>query len=366
MHLDEETAARKVGVVVGTLRKWEAGETAPSIRQLRRLAAAYKRPLAVLFLPGPPKDFSVLKDFRAGPEREAGVQSPELEAEYRRAMTQREVILEIAELGGAAPDSPEPPGIALDDAADRAATVLRVWLGIPARWDRPARALAGWIEAIEARGILVVQTKRVPTTEMSGFSVSAWPHPVIAVNGGDFPKRRLFTLAHEMAHLALNAGGLCDLHEERDATELEDQIELFCNRVAAAALMPAEALAEIREFALARADKAWTTDQLEAIAAPFGTSGEAMLLRLIALNKSTWERYWELKPTFDEGYAAARAAQRDAEGGPSFYVVQARNLGPGYVRTVLDAFRGRVITSLDAADYLDVRYEQIPRLEQAL
>ena len=121
---------------------------------------------------------------------------------------------------------------------------------------------------------------------MSGFSVSARPYPIVALNGSDFPRRRLFTMAHEMAHLALNAGGLCDLHEAQDSTEAEDRIELFCNRVAAAALMPAEALAHVRDVALATADKRWTVEQLEDIAAPFGTSAESMLLRLIRLDKS--------------------------------------------------------------------------------
>jgi Zn-dependent peptidase ImmA (M78 family) len=168
-----------------------------------------------------------------------------------------------------------------------------------------------------------------------------------------------------MAHLALNAGGLCDLHEDREPKELEDRIELYCNRVAAAALIPLEVLVHIREFGLAKSDKRWTPEQLETLAAPFGTSAESMLLRLIRLGKATWDLYWALKPGFEEAYAAATAKQKESDSGPSFYTVKARDLGPGYVRTVLDAFRGRTISSLDAADYLDVRFEQIPKLEQA-
>lgn len=363
--LDEERAARKIGVVVSTLRRWESGESSPTLPQLRKAAAAYKRPLAVLLLSEPAKDFDALRDFRAGSERGA-VASPELTAEHWRAMSQREVILEIGDLSPGQSEEPtEIPALNLDMQQEDAGARLREWLGVPARWARPSQALAGWIAAAEDRGILVVQTHRVQTSEMHGFSVSAWPHPVVALNGSDFSRRRLFTLAHEIAHLALNAGGLCDLHEARDAELIEDRIELYCNRIAAAALMPRDALFAVRAVALAGAARRWTPDELEAIARPFGTSAESVLLRLVSLNKATWDLYWSLKPGFEESYTRVRAEQRESDGGPSFYVVKARDLGPGYVRAVLDAFRGRTITSLDAADYLDVRYEQIPKLEQA-
>jgi Zn-dependent peptidase ImmA (M78 family)/transcriptional regulator with XRE-family HTH domain len=365
LGLDEERAAKKIGVVVGTLQKWESGDKAPTLPQLRKVAAAYKRPLAVLLLPAPAKDFDALRDFRRGLLREAGIQSPELTAEYRRALTQREVVLEIGDLGGRTEETPELPALSLDASDEDAGTTIRSWLDVPTRWQKPAQAFGAWIDAAEARGILVVQTKAVPPKEMSGFSVSEFPHPVVALNGSDVPKRRLFTLAHEMAHLALNAGGLCDLHEDPEVKALEDRIELFCNRAAAAALMPLDSLVHIREFGLAKGDKQWTPEQLDTLAAPFGTSAESMLLRLVGLGKASWDWYWHLKPQFEEAYAAARAKQKESERGPTFYQVKARDLGPGYIRTVLDAFRGRTISSLDAADYLDVKFEQIPKLEQA-
>jgi transcriptional regulator with XRE-family HTH domain len=97
--LDEKRAERKIGVVVATLQSWESGKKAPSLRQLRKAAAAYKRPLAIPLLPAQPKDFDPLRDFRRSPERASGVPSPELTGEHRRALTQREVVLEISDLG---------------------------------------------------------------------------------------------------------------------------------------------------------------------------------------------------------------------------------------------------------------------------
>jgi len=366
-RLDEETARKRLGVSAENLARLEAGDVAPTLRQLRLAATAYGRPLAVLLLPEPPDDFDALRDFRAGHEGRKGETSHELTVEYRRALMQREVILELADFG-AVPSAPATPtfAIGLDHPAEDAGRLVRAWVGVDrTTWPEPRDALAGWIAATEAQGVLVMQTRRVKPAEVRGFSVSEWPHPVMALNGSEFPRGRLFTLVHELAHLGLNAGGLCDLHEERRSDDLDDRIEMYCNAVAAAALMPRDAVLSVPAIVRATADHAWSTDELDTLARPFGTSAESLLLRLVGLGKATWDLYRALKPEFQRLYGEAKDRQRQSEGGPSYYIVKARDLGPGYVRTVLDAYRGRTITSFDVADYLDVRYEQIPRLEAA-
>ncbi len=52
LKLDE--AAKAANVEAETLKAWEAGEGAPSVSQLRNLAAKYHFPLAVFYLPKPP------------------------------------------------------------------------------------------------------------------------------------------------------------------------------------------------------------------------------------------------------------------------------------------------------------------------
>ncbi len=61
-EISEETAAAKVKVSVDRFRDWEAGKSYPTIRQAKILAKAYRRPLALFFLPEIP-DFPVLKDY---------------------------------------------------------------------------------------------------------------------------------------------------------------------------------------------------------------------------------------------------------------------------------------------------------------
>ncbi len=80
------------------VQQWESGDVRPTIAQLRSAAAAYKRPLAVFFLPEPPVTFDAMRDFRRHPDAGAGQWSPELHGEYRRALRQRDNAIELAEL----------------------------------------------------------------------------------------------------------------------------------------------------------------------------------------------------------------------------------------------------------------------------
>jgi transcriptional regulator with XRE-family HTH domain len=94
-----EVAAEKAHVKREALEAWEAGEGAPSIPQLRKLAEVYKRPLVVFFLPKPPKDFEALRDFRRLPAG-ASTESPELASETRWAHEMRDVALETCRVLG--------------------------------------------------------------------------------------------------------------------------------------------------------------------------------------------------------------------------------------------------------------------------
>lgn len=372
--LDPDQAAHKMTVSRATLDGWESGEKPPTIKQLRKAAKAYRRPLAVLLLPSPPTDFSPLQDYRRSGAAETS-KSPELVSEVKRALTQREVFLELGEVAPTSVvSSDEIPRLDQAESSEVGGSRLRDALNLGSLpqsvWSRPGEALNRCIRAVEELGVIVIQTQGVEISELRGFSISESPHPVIALNGKDFPRPRLFTLLHELAHLGLRAGGLCDLHESQTSrTTSWDSTEHYCNAVAASALMPARSLR--RDAAVARADSSydWSLRELSQLSTRFGASSEAVLLRLVSLSKASWETYWARKEDLEEEYAEARrhvrAQQRESPGGPSYYVVKARDMGHGYITSVLDAFRSRAITSLDVADYLDVRYDQLPQLERA-
>ena len=374
--MDEETAARTLVISESTLSKWESGGLGPTIKQLRKAAAVYRVPLAVLLLPEPPTTYQPIRDYRRIVDGDTTSVSPALHTEIRRAEMQREVFLELLEL---APDSisdtVELSLLAMTQSPEEAGKRLREYVGVSLKrqhgWRSPNEAINGWVDAIESKGILVIHTSRVGIDEVRGFSLSEIPFPVIGLNGADWPRPRVFTLFHELAHIALNLGGLCDLHEQdREPTQEADKLERFCNAAAAAAIVPLDDL--LSSALVARSSEAyeWSLDELRSLANRYMISAEAVLLRLITIGKVSWDLYWarkrELEALYDEDYTKEKQRQKEADGGPSYYTVKARNIGHGYAHSVLDAYRARAISALDVSDYLQVKYNQIPRLQKVL
>ncbi len=63
-HYSIDVAAQKVGVSSKKLEDWENEKSLPTITQARKMSQVYRRSLAAFYLPEPPKDFPILKDFR--------------------------------------------------------------------------------------------------------------------------------------------------------------------------------------------------------------------------------------------------------------------------------------------------------------
>ena len=84
------------------------------------------------------------------------------------------------------------------------------------------------------------QATDVEIAEARGFSIAERPLPAVVVNIKDSVYGRIFTLIHEFTHVLLNRGGICDVDEGAD-NDHED-VEIFCNHVAGATLVPRDVL----------------------------------------------------------------------------------------------------------------------------
>lgn len=372
-YSDIQVASKKLVVPFEQVQGWESGDIEPTIAQLRKAAKLYKRPLAVMLLPNPPKDFSVPHNYRKLKDEEAIEWSPVLHAEYKRALSQREVIIELEEIS---PDSVSktsnkikvPNSTSASDLGKYFRSILRIDQWSNDVKTNPNKALNAAIDAAEEMGILIIQTKGVSYKEMRGMSISKWPHPVVILNGSDWLRPRLFSLLHELAHIARNSSAICDFHEIKpQLRDEDDSLEHYCNQVAASVLMPKDLLEKNTQ--LSKVSK-WDVELLREYSRNYSASSEAFLLRLIDLRMADWDDYKRIKPQLDQIYederAKLKARQKDKKSGPTFYVVKARDLGHGYIHSIMAAFDMRAISSYDAADYLDVKYNQIPKLQEAL
>lgn len=365
--LSPVAAARKIGVPDGRLDAWESGDTAPTIAQLKKATSVYRRSLSVFFLSEPPQDFDTLRDFRRHVGAAAGEWSPELHGEYRRALNQRERALELAELDDAPPSTAwrlaDLPST--DEGLATAARGLLLRIGplpLPKGMGGKYDHLNTWFAALEEAGVLVMHTSGggVSTGEMRALSLYFDALPVIMLNGSDAVRGRLFSLLHEYAHLLLHETGICDMVTDAAATDPNRKFEARCNAVAAAILMPAEAVLSVPAVVRNQGKQsAWDYWSLRDAAAGFGVSAEAFARRLLTLGR--------IDSAF---YTATREAllshQQDettrTRTGGTWYYNTARDLGKGFIRRITSAHRRHVIDSYTAATLLDVKVNQIDKL----
>ncbi|HLA78017.1 MAG TPA: ImmA/IrrE family metallo-endopeptidase, partial [Vicinamibacteria bacterium] len=185
-----------------------------------------------------------------------------------------------------------------------------------------------------------------------GFSLAFDRAPVIAVNGSSqiTRGRRVFTLMHELAHVDLRSEGLCNL-EDRAA-----RVEAFCNRVAAALLMPAEPFREAATPLAARGR--WPNDRLEELAARFSVSRHAVFVRLVAVGLAKQAQYEAWRAAQAAAFRAAparREAGPEREGGPSFYQLYLHRMSFPYLRQVFESYHAEQISLSELSDHLGVK-----------
>jgi Zn-dependent peptidase ImmA (M78 family) len=141
---------------------------------------------------------------------------------------------------------------------------------------------------------------------------------------------------------------------------------MFCNHVAGAVLVPASSLVNHGSVVANDDPEGWTDPSLDSIAHDFGVSTLVVLRRLLTLGRTT-ERFY--KQYHERAIARAekqRLERPPQEGGPPRPVMVVADLGRSFTSTVLDAYRGRVITASDVSEYLRVRVKQIGDVQARL
>lgn len=265
-------------------------------------------------------------------------------------------------------EEPAPlPKVEFTEDPEVLAARIRALIGISLEeqvsWRQPYVALRSWIAAVEETGVLVLQTQRIAVEEMRGFALSEDPVGVVVLNGGDSRRGRIFTLIHEFVHVLLHSSGVCDLFQaERDRTD-NDRVESFCNRVAAAVLLPKDAFLADR-LVVNHASEEWDDMLLAQLQDRYSVSREVVLRRLFGLGRTSFAFYQQRRRAFVDEYRRLKEEKKKGKKPRiSPYRLKVRDLGRPYVELALDAYRGQVISTSEAADYLDVPVRGIEKIE---
>lgn len=373
-----EDAAKAAHVPVERLQAWERedSEVAPTLGQLRDLAAKYHFPLAVFYLPKPPKDFAPLRDFRRLPNVEEEPISANLAFHIRSAHERRELALELFEEINSEPQRFSLKATVRDD-PEKVGRAIREFLKVDddsqKQAARLARAFDFWRRRLEENDILVFVVSgphwSVELREMRGFTIATPELPVIVVNGKDYSQGgKAFTLIHELCHVLLGESGISNgaVGDEPTLSLNARKIERFCDAVAAATLMPRELMLSFTEIAMSDL-REWSDEELRRIARTVGVSRQALLLRFVTLNLASWDHYKEWATKLEEEYrqlAEERAKNKKSVPIKRPVMLMSWN-GRGFTRLVLRSYYDQRITLNDVSSYLGAKVKYIPELEHA-
>ena len=359
-----EEVARKLAVKVERLQAWESGEKQPTVRQVQNLAKFLHRPLSTFFQPNPPDLPPLAAEYRRLTDVTPGEESPLLRLALRQMINRRQAALDLFdELGDSVPvfrgvahlsETPAEVGLrlrqlfGLDDAAQLA-------------WTSEWQDWRAWRAAVEAAGVLVFQFTKVELEEVRGLSLLDAPLPVVGINSKErVPEAKAFTLLHEVVHLMLAAGHeeLPALKEKRTGPQWLD-VERFAESAASHALVP-EALLQAHAVSMAGNAGNWTLQEVRRLARRFWITPLAMATRLRESGLMSWGRYRAWRSEWQDH--VSKLPKRS--GGFATPAEKTFNrYGRPFVQLVLEAMSVNRITSVDAARYLDLKYQHFEQLK---
>lgn len=169
-------------------------------------------------------------------------------------------------------------------------------------------------------------------------------------------------MLHEVTHLALNEGGICDL-DDNQRRNASARIEAYCNRVAGAVLFPKNDLLATNEIRSHHSgDMSWSDAEIQSLSRRFGGSREALLVRLLALGRTNEAFYYKKRDAYRLEYAKWREQRKEGFAPP--HVVSLSSAGPLFTTLVIENFNREHITASDVSDYLQVRVKHLPEIQR--
>ncbi len=354
----EELAFQLKSVTASQVRAWEKGESFPTFSQAEKLAEKLRLPFAILFMNKPPQVKLPIPDLRT--VAKASREKPSLEffdvvtdvllrqRWYREYQEQRE-----------AKAMPFVGSFRFGDDPNIVAEDMRLQLGINDELRIESRTwqqfFTGFVKRTEQLGVLVMRsgvvrhnpTRTLEVEEFRGFAISDNLAPLVFINSRDARAAQIFTLAHELAHIWIGASGISNPILKKRTSELPNEIERFCNQIAAQLLIPASDLESHWN------NQKTVSENVRAIANYYRVSTIVALKRAFDLEKVGYKLFSQLLEAEYKRFEQPK--KEDDEGGGNFWASFSARNSPTFVRAVLGSLRQDKMTYRDAANLLGIR-----------
>ena len=355
-----EEAAKKAHVSPDRVAAWEAGDTIPTPRQARILAKHYDRPFLEFFAKEVPEvqDLQLVPDYRFHTKPTRPVEERTLRQVQAWAEEQRLNVLDLFDMLGEQPGT-FPEGLYaetsedVEDVAQRARQHLDFSVRDQTSLSNSMKyKLPNIIRSkFSSCNVLVLKESALGKFRTRGICLFAAPLPVI-VYGNEAPGAQSFTLVHEFAHVLLRKSAISAYPRFGRTKNPNKLVEGWCNRFAAAFLMPEEEIQ--REMRKPDNPHSEISDaRISEMASRFGVSRQAMLIRFVTLNYVEAKYYWRVKrPQFieeEEQYEPPPARS------PYYGTRYKSRLGEYYTGLVMEAWNAGAITAHNAAEFMGIK-----------
>ena len=360
--IDIEHAAQQLGIPPEDLKDIESGKKVPKISVLKRMASKYKRSLTYLLLDEVPKEKPTPTDHRTAGSKPLGALPAKDIVAVRQA---RSLAMAHAELHSAMEIVASRFGLRAHATEDPRAWGRRIrnLLGLQHLNDEKIKgkqALEMAVDAVSALGILVLRLN-LDQQGLRGFSLLDESIPVIVIrrSSKDVFSIKLFTLFHELGHVLLRHGGMCDLKEGNTQS-----VEQWCNSFAAEALFPMEELLQhpvVKDHVGRQGGAVWRYTELNNIAKGRHV-GREMVLRLLLDAELTTQAFYMANR---DKWADRPFVVRSKTPTPRDTVDEkVRERSASFVRLVFSALDRQRIDSVQVADLLDVPFDGLAHARQ--
>jgi Zn-dependent peptidase ImmA (M78 family) len=372
LSLEEAAHAIELKEAYGTsgparLAALEAGKEEPSRPLLLRMSKAYRRSLLVFYLERPPKTGDRGKDFRTLPGGIEPLYNPVLDTLIRDIRGRQSIIRSLLEdseaeklrfIGSATLDVP------VRTLTERITKQLKFDLNVFRQQTTIEDAFAYLRFQTESSRIFVLLLgnlgsyhTNIPVDTFRGFALADEIAPLVVINDNDAVSAWSFTTLHEVAHLWLGATGVSGW-----ATGLA--IEQYCSDVAAEILLPPKELEEFARIGTPAFEQ--LAEHVSRFADKRNISRAMVAYRVFragSISEATWR---DLQVKFYKDWVAHQERealkQKNAEGGPSYYVVRRHRIGKALLGLANRSIGEGLLTYTKAARLLGVKARNVEPL----
>ncbi|MFJ2107110.1 ImmA/IrrE family metallo-endopeptidase [Streptomyces microflavus] len=347
--------AGDLGTDPATVDAWITGGDAPGLTQLRQISKTLRRPTSLFFSPRVPSQLPLQAAFRS-PLGAHGARSltSEERAELRLAERRQKIAVWAAERLEEHGPVHLPRRMQTPEATAKS---VQEWL----HWDIASQVKASKSgvtkmvrRSLEDQGVMVIQLS-MNSDACRGFSIYSETVPLIGYNStSQVSAARTFTILHELGHLLSHEQAVCD--------QPEDSEERWCDRFAAAFLIPESHLrAYLEKYLKVSRVENDDVESVRKISNRYGASFQCVALRLIHLGIASQPLYRAVSSNPLEFDAPAFGGEPQTT-----HLVRIREYGVTYPRLLLAARDRGKLHDVDARKYLNVNGEQLRSLQQRI